>query len=96
MALNDRVTVPARTWTELTNAEDAGSVVAVQNVGMGNVRLLATTTGTAPADTVTKGWVYAPGQADARSLADMFPGITTPVRLWAWSVTGTHMMVSYG
>lgn len=96
MARNEVVTFPATdVWTELTDGEDAGAVVAIQNRGPYAIRVLATVDGTAPEASDVDGWVYEPGEADARTLAEMFPGIDTPVRLWARGRAGGPVMVSY-
>ncbi|KHQ50267.1 hypothetical protein [Mameliella alba] len=95
MARNEVVDFEGSGWVELTNAENASGVVAIQNRGVDPVRVLATTDGTAPAASEAGGWSYLPGEADARTLADMFPGLTSPVRLWAKGRRGGYVMVSY-
>lgn len=96
MAFDGLVTVPAgNTWTELTDGENASGAVSIQNRGSGQIIVTATATGTAPLATVVAGWIYTAGEADARTLADMFPGLTTPVRLWARSASECDVMVSY-
>lgn len=96
MARNEMVTFPATdVWTELTDSEDAAGVVAIQNRGPYPITVFATTDGTAPEASVRAGWVYEAGEADARTLAEMFPGVDTPVRLWARGRVGGPVMVSY-
>lgn len=96
MARNEIVTLSSGGgWTELTDSENATGVVTLQNRGRYEVRILATTDGTAPSASSEAGWVYQKNEADARSLADMYPGLSTPVRLWAWSDNGGSVMVSY-
>ncbi len=95
MARNEAVTLTGSIWTELSDAETIAAEVAFQNIGGGDVTILATTGTSAPAATVWDGFIYSPGEADARTLAVMFPGLTTPIRLWARGRNSGKVMVSY-
>lgn len=94
MPKNELVVVPAETWTELTDS-DVTTEIGLQVVGVGHVRILATVDASAPDESDAAGWVYAPGEADRRTLAEMFDGLSNPVRLWAWAPAGGVVMVSH-
>jgi hypothetical protein len=70
-------------------------VVSIQNKADSPLLVLATTGTTAPAATVYDGNVYLPREADARTLAAMFPGLSSPIRLWGRMSNGGEVMVSY-
>lgn len=82
MAQNATVTV-TRTWTQLTNA-DATSIT-ISNRGSEEIEIMGAASASAPAasDGVV-GILMERGTAVVnRTLADLFPGITTPVRVYA-------------
>lgn len=98
MARNAIVTIPVRTWTELT-ANDC-TAVAVQAQSAYPI-LLTATTGAAPAaapDASLATYVLSPGDLLPASvwLADLWPGVTGAKRLWAWSEgSGARAAVSH-
>lgn len=97
MAQNGRVRVTAggiTTWTELTNAA-ISTAITFQNISQVPITVKATTGSTAPSDG-TGGVTYAPGQGEqGKTLAELFPGLSSPVRLWANSPLGGSMTVSH-
>lgn len=84
MARNADVTLTAGTWTQLT-ADDAATV-AVQNKSGFDVILMATTSATPPTAAAKDGYVLSPGMDGLYTLATSFPGLTSPVRLYALCV----------
>lgn len=91
MARNATVDVPAGEWTQLTNAD--AEIVTFQNVGGALAKLSATADETAPT-TDAGALSYNPGQGEkSTALADLFPGLASPVRLWAFG--STRMMISH-
>lgn len=98
MARNAIITIPVRTWTELT-ANDC-TAVAVQAQSAYPI-LLTATAGVAPAaapDATVATYVLSPGQLLTASiwLADLWPGVAGAKRLWAWSEgAGARAAVSH-
>lgn len=89
MARNAHVALPAGSFTELSNGEDIAGAVKVQNFGSGDIILVATVDATEPT-TTGGGTLLKPGFGLNDTLANLFPGVTSPVRLWAYSaITGT-------
>lgn len=92
MAQNATITVPANTWTQLTDADI--SSITFQNVSGFHVFVKGTTGATAPTDE-TGSIRYNPGQGERNvSLSDLFPGIAA-VRVWAYTENGSQVMVSH-
>jgi hypothetical protein len=94
MARNETITIPAATWTQLTNANAAAA--RVQNRSGYSVLLSATPNATAP--TTTAGAVeLLPGQILAADLtfAQLWPGVTAPVRLWAYCDLSATLSASH-
>lgn len=98
MPRNAIVTIPLRSWTELT----ANDVVAisVQCQSGSPVRLTATTGATpaAPPDDSVATFVLIPGAHLPASvwLTDLWPGIAGAKRVWAWTEgTGGRCAVSH-
>lgn len=86
------VSVPAKTWTELT-ASNATNVT-FENMTPGPL-FLSATTGAAPAD-LDGAVLYQGVSGDMNvSLTDTFAGVSGAVRLWAWSKTGARVAVSH-
>ena len=88
------ITCPARTWTALTDADvDA---LTVSNRGQHGVFLQGRANTTAP--TTTAGAVpLLPGQVIAAdiTLAQLFPGVSTPVRVFAFAPEGAVLSVQH-
>jgi len=93
MAQNLTITIPAATWTQLTDADV--TAITFQNVGGSHILIKATTDGTAP--TNASGAIrYNPGQGERNvSLADLFPGLAARDRVWAWAENTTPIFVSH-
>lgn len=93
MAQNTTVTLTAGTWTQLTDADI--SALTFQNRSGYHMLVKATTDTTAPTDTA--GAIrYNPGQGERNVLlADLFPGLTAPVRIWALSDQAIEVAVSH-
>tara|TARA_R110000868_G_scaffold186079_2_gene428279 strand:- start:335 stop:619 length:285 start_codon:yes stop_codon:yes gene_type:complete len=93
MAQNTTITVPAATWTQLTDADITS--ITFQNVGSNHIVIKATTDATAPT-TTTGGFRYNPGQGERNvALSDLFPGIAARDRLWCYSIDSTSVVVSH-
>lgn len=100
MAKNDDVLVPKRTWTLLTNpADGAITSVRLQNLGGVPVRIQAKEN-TNPAGLAVDGALILRDPTDifyaTDTLVNLFPGVTTPLHLFAWSPDGpTEISVSH-
>jgi hypothetical protein len=93
MAQNTTITVPAATWTELTNADITS--ITFQNVGSNYILIKATTNDTAPT-TFTGAIRYNPGQGERNvALSDLFPGLAGRDRVWAYADNITPVVVSH-
>jgi hypothetical protein len=93
MARNADVTLTAATWTQLT-ADDA-TVVAVQNKSGYEVIVMATTSASAPSASARDGYVVRPFADGLYTLATAFPGLTSPVRMYAYCEYGVPVFVSH-
>ena len=92
MAQNTTVSIPEKTWTQLTDADV--TAITLQNQSGYHIFVKGTTSASTPtnADGAIR---YNPGQGEPNtSLADMFPGITA-VRLYAYAPEGASVMVSH-
>lgn len=100
MSKHDDVLVPKRTWTLLTNpADGAITGVRLQNLGSIPVRVQAKADSD-PAGLSVGGALIMRDPTDifyeSDLLVDLFPGVTTPLHLFAWCPTGTtEISVSY-
>lgn len=93
MARNADVTLAAGTWTQLT-ADDA-TVVAIQNKSDYIVTVMATTSATPPSASARDGYVLRPLADGQYTLATSFPGLTSPVRMYAYSEYAVTVFVSH-
>jgi hypothetical protein len=93
MAQNTTISVPASTWTQLTDADVTN--ITFQNVSSNHVLIKGTTDATAP--TSKDGAVrYNPGQGERNvAMTDLFPGISGADRLFAWADDNAVVMVSH-
>lgn len=94
MAFSDDVDVPKWSWVQLTNAD----VTECTFVNKGGSALLVKATAGATPPTSTDGAIpYEPGAGEALGdLATLFPGVSSPTRLYAWGATdATVCMVSH-
>ena len=92
MPRNTTLPVPLETWTELTGGD--ATVVSFQNKGSMPIVVIATVDGTAPV--AVDGYSYGAGDGEfSMVLADAFPGLTSPVRLWAYSEWSSSVFVSH-
>jgi hypothetical protein len=93
MPLNTTLTIPASTWTQLTDADV--TAITFQNVGGNHILIKATTDTTAPTNFLAA-IRYNPGQGERNvSLADLFPGLSARDRIWAWADNTTQIFVSH-
>jgi hypothetical protein len=93
MAQNTTIVVPANTWTLLTDADV--TTVTFQNQGSNSVLIKATADETEPTDK-TGALQYHPGTGENNmTVADVFLGVDTPVRLWAFSSDTVPVMISH-
>lgn len=91
------VVVPPKAWTILTDSADASiTAVRLMNIGDHPVRVQATATAVAPAD-AEGALEILPGQRipATETLAQLFPGVTSPLHLYAWSEHGTIVSSSH-
>jgi hypothetical protein len=73
------------------------TAITFQNTGPHPIYILGTANTTAPS-APPSGWlVYQPGQGERNALlADLFPGVSSPARVWAVSFAGnTSVLVSH-
>lgn len=93
MAQNTTITVPARTWTQLTDADITS--ITFQNIGSNYILIKATTDTTAP--TTNAGAIrYNPGQGERNvALSDLFPGLAGRDRVWVYAEDATPVVVSH-
>ena len=100
MAQNDTVTLTAATWTQITNGDV--SSITFQNRGLAGSELLepalyvmATASASAPS-TLDGAIRYERGQGERNvALSDLFPGVTSPVRLYGYSTDAIDVQVSH-
>ena len=93
MAQNTTVSIPAATWTQLTDADITS--ITFQNIGSNHILVKATTDGTAPTD-YAGAIRYNPGQGERNvALSDLFPGLAGRDRLWAYATEATQVVVSH-
>lgn len=93
MPQNLTIAVPARTWTQLTDADIAS--ITFQNVGSNHILIAATTDTTAPSS-LSGALRYNPGQGERNVvLSDLFPGLPNRDRVWAWAEDVTPVVVSH-
>ena len=88
MAKSAIVDVEAGGWVQLT--DDDATKITIVHEGGGEVRIEGTPNTTTPTKNPAAGlplrahdpaaWGFL-----AKSLSDMFPDVTTPVRVWAWT-----------
>lgn len=92
--MHEIVPVPPGVWTRLS-AQGASITAATWLVnGPGPVRVDATS-GAAPSGTAS-GYDYPPGRGEMNvALADFAPGVAGAATLWAWSDSGSTVMVSH-
>jgi hypothetical protein len=92
MAQNTTVDIPARTWTQLTNADATYVSFSVQ--GPRIVSIKGAIGAVAPTD-FTAAYEYEPGQGELNKLiAEMWPG-TTYTRLYAYSSGNALVTISH-
>lgn len=94
MAQHSNVTIPAATWTMITSSDVTS--LRIQNIGTFASDIQATTGQVAPtsnagAINLDAGQVI---PADL-TLADLFPGVSNGVRVWAYSDNETTLSVSH-
>jgi len=92
MAQNTTLIIPAKTWTQLTDADVTS--ITFQNTAGYHILVKGTTSASAPTD--DDGAIrYNPGQGERNAtLSDLFPGISA-VRVYAYAPTGAEVMVSH-
>lgn len=93
MAQNTDIVLPIATWTQLTDADV--SAITFQNKSGNYILVKGTATASAPSD--DDGAVrYNPGQGERNAtLSDLFPGVASVARVYAYSPTGAEVMVSH-
>jgi hypothetical protein len=93
------VTVPKRVWTILTDPADATITgVRLQNLGGFPVRIQAKADANAPETLSVQGsLILGPGEIiyATDTLANLFPGVTSPLHLFAWSPALVEISVNH-
>jgi hypothetical protein len=92
MAQNTTKIIPAKTWTQLTDADV--TTITFQNTSGFYVLVAGTAGATAPTDDA--GAIrYNPGQGELNTaLSDLFPGISA-TRVYVYAPIGGEVMVSH-
>ncbi|NBC11672.1 MAG: hypothetical protein GVY24_08100 [Planctomycetes bacterium] len=94
MAQNTTITCLAGQWTQLTDADIAAA--RVQNWGRFDIWLQATADATEPSG--IDGSVVLAGGSILMSdvtLADLYPGVASPARLWVYAANTVEVSVSH-
>jgi hypothetical protein len=94
MAQNTTKDVAAATWVLLTDTDILAATF--QNNGSNAVFIAGTADATEPTNTL--GAIrYNPGAGERSSvaIADLFPGVTAPVRLFAYAPSGGQVFISH-
>lgn len=93
MARSEDVTIPAKTWTQLTNADVTS--ITFQNKSRSHIVQVEATVG-AVAPSAVDGTEYGPGTGEYDlSLATAFPGVTGANRVWAYATRSVTVFVSH-
>ena len=93
MAQNTTITLTAGAWTQLTDADATN--ITFQNRGQHHIFVAGATDATAPTD-FSGAIRYNPGQGERNvAIADVFLGLTTPDRLYAYSDHAVDVFVSH-
>lgn len=88
------VAVPANTWTLLTDGATTGNITISSRYHY-DLFLKPTTDGTAPT-TMAGAVAYYPRQGESgKTIAELFPGLTSPSRVWAYCSEATVVNVSH-
>jgi hypothetical protein len=86
MARTETLTIPADTWTQLTNSD---ATLATFQVKRGSIQLVATVGAVAPTS-FSQALNYNAGQGEvALPMASITPGTPGTNRLWAWANAGS-------
>lgn len=93
MAQNTTINTTANSWVLLTDSDI--TEISFQNVGSNHV-LIKGTNGATPPSTTAGAFRYNPGQGERKAaLADLFPGVTSPNRLYAYATEVVPIVVSH-
>ncbi len=97
------IPVPARTWTLLTEPTGGATAVSLQvRGGPGRKVYLqgganATLPTNHPVDAPAAEWEFQAGDGELnRTLANLFPDITSPIHVFAWSDSATLVTIRHG
>lgn len=98
MPRDTTITLNPRQWNQLTNADV--TAIAVQHLGSYPVMIMASSAAQPVGDpgVGNSARMLKPGEhwPDTVLLADLWPGIASPVRVWAWSeISGEKIAVSH-
>ena len=93
MARNETLEVKSQTWSQLTNGDV--SAITFQNQGPGDILVVATTSAAAPS--TTSGTIrYKDGEGESNAaLADLFPGVSSGDRVYAFGAGACSVFVSH-
>ena len=95
MARNQEPISVGRTWTELTDGDATKisfQIVTLEDREQDGIYIYCTEDGTAP--TATYGHLFHPPYGELnRTIADLAIGLTTPVRVWARTISEENVVV---
>lgn len=96
MARDENVSCPAGQWTELTNTDCSGNMTV--SVVKNGVYVRARSAATVPPDNEGAALPEFGAGWNGRPLADLFPGVTSPVRLYGRPIGNqqAEVFVSHG
>lgn len=93
MPRSTTVSLPAGSWTEITDADV--TAITFMNEGPGYVRVMATV-GATPPTTLAGSFKYEPRRGEANiTLSDLFPGVSGANRVYAISEQKGAVAVSH-
>jgi hypothetical protein len=93
MAQMTTVSVPAATWTQITNAD--ATAITFQNVGEGDLYVKGTVGANAPS-TTDGALQYASRQGERNAtLSELFPGVSGVNRVYVWSQRAGSVSVNH-
>ena len=94
MAKNETVSVPADTWTQLTDGDV--SSITFQVLGGEGVRVVAQNGAASDPSNAEDVIYYPPAHGERNvSLSDLFPGVTDPNRVYAYAPDAALVFVSH-
>lgn len=94
MAQNTTITVPPRTWTQLTNADATAITIQVQST-VNPIFVKGTVGAVPPTSFLGCLQLNPPDQFVNQTLAHFFPGVAGVTRLYAYSEQEAQVFISH-